>query len=80
MGESSAYNEIVTLTQKEEFLVQTMRSLSPEACEKVLAWAEQLAGLADGRPIDWSDSWSEEDMHDATAASIRRFEIEEELE
>ena len=26
---------------------------------------------------DWSDSWSDEDLADATAAAVRRFEDEE---
>ena len=38
-----------------------------------------FADLARGRTIDWSDSWSEEDLADATTASLRRFE-EQELE
>ena len=41
-------------------------------------FSEQLADLAQGRDLDWSDAWSEQDMRDATAASVRRFEDAEE--
>jgi hypothetical protein len=36
----------------------------------------QLSAQFGGLPIDWSDSWSEEDLADFTAASISRFEEE----
>jgi hypothetical protein len=52
-------------------------NLPPAEADKVLAWARQFADLASERPIEWSDSWSDEDMADATAASVRRFEDQE---
>jgi hypothetical protein len=39
--------------------------------------AERLAELAPSHRIDWSDSWSDEDMNDFRAASLRRFDAEE---
>jgi hypothetical protein len=41
------------------------------------ALAERLAELAPNRRIDWSDSWSDEDMNDFRTASLRRLDAEE---
>ena len=38
---------------------------------------ERLAALAPGRKVDWSDSWSDEDLREFGAASIRRLEASE---
>jgi hypothetical protein len=65
------------LNEQEESLINVVRSLSPEEAGKVLNWAHQLADLAQGRPIQWSDAWSDEDLADATAAAMRRFEEQE---
>ena len=43
----------------------------------MLIWAQQLADLAGGRRVDWSDSWSDDDLRDATIASLERFEKQE---
>ena len=42
--------------------------------QKVLDWAQQLANLGGGQPVMWSDSWSDDDLREATAASMKRFE------
>jgi hypothetical protein len=39
--------------------------------------AERLAALRPNIRIDWSDSWSDEDLRESTAASVRRFEADE---
>ena len=65
------------LSAEEESLISVVRTLPPEEAEKVLNWAQQLADLARGRQIEWSDSWSDEDLADATAAAVRRFEEQE---
>ncbi len=65
------------LTVQEESLISAVRALPPDEAGKVLEWARQLAELAGGRSIDWSDSWSDEDLADATAAALRRFEVQE---
>jgi hypothetical protein len=67
----------MVLSSQEESLISVVRALSPEEAGKVLNWARQLADLAGGRRIEWSDSWSDEDLADATAAAVRRFEDEE---
>lgn len=62
------------LGAQEESLV---RALPPEEDAKVFKWAHQLADLDRGRAIEWSDSWTHDDLADATAASVRRFEEQE---
>jgi hypothetical protein len=37
----------------------------------------QLAAVANGVPLEWSGSWSEEDMADARAAAMRQLEERE---
>ena len=67
----------MVLTLEEESLISVVRALPPEEAGKVLNWARQLADLAGGRTVGWSDSWSDEDLADATAAAVQRFEDEE---
>ncbi len=43
----------------------------------MLDWAQQLADLGSAGRIEWSDSWSDEDLREATAASLKRFEQQE---
>jgi len=62
------------LTEKEERLVQTIRVLPEGAADQIILWATQLAHLAAGRAVDWSDHWTDEDRHDATAASLHHIE------
>ncbi len=67
----------MVLNSQEESLINVVRALPPNEARKVLNWARQLADLAGSRAIDWSDSWTEEDRAEATAAAIRRFEDRE---
>ena len=67
----------MVLSAKEESLIKVVRALPPVEAGRVLDWARQLADLAGVRAVDWSDSWSDEDLADATAASIRRLEEQE---
>jgi len=62
------------LSAKEELLVQTIRSLPERTTEQMLEWASRLAELAAGKPVEWSDSWTDEDIQDASRASLRRLE------
>ena len=64
----------MVLTAQEESLISVIRALPPDEAGKVLDWARQLADLAGGRPFQWSDSWTDEDLAEATSAAIRRFE------
>ena len=67
----------MVLSPQEEILISVVRALPPDEAGKVLNWARQLADLAGGRTIEWSDSWSDEDLAEATAAALRRFEEQE---
>jgi hypothetical protein len=67
----------MTLSASEQSLIKVVRMLPPEEARKVLDWAQQLADLGSARRIEWSDSWSDEDLREATAASLERFEQQE---
>jgi hypothetical protein len=67
----------MVLTLQEESLISVVRALPPTEAARILNWASQLADLADGRPVDWSDSWTDEDLADATAAALARFDESE---
>jgi hypothetical protein len=67
----------MVLSAQEESLIGVVRALPPEEAGKVLNWARQLADLAGGRTIEWSDSWTDEDLADAGAAAVQRFENQE---
>ena len=67
----------MVLSAHEESLISVVRALPPEETGKVLNWARQLADLARGRAIEWSDSWTDEDLAEATAAAVKRFEDQE---
>ncbi len=67
----------MVLSAHEESLISVVRALPPTEADKVLDWARQLADVGGGRNIDWSDSWSDEDLAEATAAAVRRLEEEE---
>jgi hypothetical protein len=67
----------MVLSPQEKSLINVVRALPPDEAGKVLDWARQLADLAGGRAVQWSDSWSDEDLAEATAAAVRRFEEQE---
>ena len=67
----------MVLSAHEESLISVVRTLPPAEAGKVLNWARQLADLGGQRTVEWSDSWTDEDLSEATAAAIRRSEDEE---
>jgi hypothetical protein len=67
----------MVLNAHEESLISVVRALPPQEAGKVLNWARQLADLQGHRVIEWSDSWTDEDLAEATAAALLRFEDEE---
>lgn len=69
--------EAMVLSASEESLIKVVRMLPPDDARKVLVWAQQLADLAGGQRVEWSDCWSDDDLRDATVASLERFEQEE---
>jgi hypothetical protein len=68
------------VSAKEEVLLDAFRRLPPDAAAELSALAQRLATLAPATTIDWSDSWSEADLQEFTAASVRRLDAEEEEE
>jgi len=62
---------------REESLISVIRALPPAEAGKVMDWAPQLSDLAGGRAVEWSDSWTDEDLAEATTAALRRFEDQE---
>jgi hypothetical protein len=65
------------LNARETSLVQAFRRLPPNAAAELTALAERLAALHPNTKIDWSDSWSDDDLKEFTTASLRRLEAEE---
>ena len=70
----------MAISPREEVLLEAFRRLPPDAAVELSALAQRLAALAPGTTIDWSDSWSDADLREFTAASLRRLEAEEEEE
>ena len=67
----------ILLNSQEASLLNAFRKLPPETAIELSGLIERLATLAPGRKIDWSDSWSDEDLREFRAASVRRFEASE---
>jgi len=65
------------LNPREASLVEVFRRLPPDTAAELSALAERLATLSPHHRIDWSDSWTDEDLNDFRAASLRRLEAEE---
>jgi hypothetical protein len=65
------------LSEREASLVDAFRRLPPNAATELSELAERLAQLAPHHRIDWSDSWSEQDLSDFRAASLRRLDADE---
>jgi hypothetical protein len=67
----------MVLSAEEESLISVVRLLPQEEAGKILNWARQLGDLAGGRAVESSDSWTDEDLAEATAAAVQRFEDQE---
>ncbi len=65
---------MITLTENEERLVEVLRVLPPDATDQVFTWDAHLRDLANGKNVDWSDTWSEEDLADVQRASLAAFD------
>jgi len=65
------------LDPREASLVEVFRRLPPDTAAELSALAGRLATLSAHGRIDWSDSWTDEDLQDFRAASLRRLEDEE---
>lgn len=68
------------ISAREEVLLEAFRRLPPDAAAELTALTERLAAVSPGKPINWSDSWSDADLQEFTAASLARLDEEEEQE
>jgi len=64
----------IVLNLQETTLLNAFRKLPPDAAIELSRLIERLASLAPDRKIDWSDSWSDEDLKEFRAASMRRLD------
>ena len=69
---------LMVISASEEELISAVRKLPPEAVEEISSLIRRLASLPAGAKVDWSDEWSDKDLRDYTAASIKNFESREE--
>ena len=67
----------ILLNSQEASLLTAFRRLPPDAAGELSRLVERLAALAPERKIDWSDSWSDEDLREFRAASVRRLDESE---
>ena len=70
-------NSVIALSENEERLVEALRALPPDTADQVIAWTTRLRDLASDRSVDWSDTWTEEDLADARRASLSTFDERE---
>ena len=57
--------------------MEALRALPPDAADQVIAWTTRLRDLAGGRSVDWSDTWTDEDLADGRRASLSSFDERE---
>lgn len=67
----------ISVTSQEASLLAAFRRLAPDAAGELSRLIERLGALAPERRIDWSDSWSDEDLKEFRAASLQRLEEDE---
>ena len=67
----------LALNPQETSLVNAFRKLPPDAAIELSRLIERLASVAPDRRIDWSDSWSDDDLKEFRGASIRRLQASE---
>ena len=68
---------MTTLNANEERFVEALRALPPDAADQVITWTTRLRELAGSRSVEWSDTWTEEDLQDARRASLSGFDERE---
>jgi hypothetical protein len=57
-----------SVTSQEASLITAFRRLAPDAAGELTRLIERLGAVAPERRIDWSDSWSDEDLKEFRAA------------
>ena len=70
---------MTTLAENEEHLVEPLRTLPSGIADHVITWVTRLRDLGNGRNLDWSDAWTDEDLADARAVSFSTFDERERL-
>ncbi len=65
------------LNEREASLLSAFRRLPSETATELSALVTRLAEIAPNQKIDWSDSWSDEDLREFRAASLRCLDAEE---
>ena len=65
------------LSASEEVLLDAFRRLPPAVAAELVALVWRLGDPAPNTAIDWSDSWSDSDLQEFTAASVRSVEAPE---
>jgi hypothetical protein len=71
---------VLALAENEERLLEAFRTLPPDIADRVITWVTRLHDLGNGRRVDWSDTWTEEDLADVQRASLSRFDRQERWE
>jgi hypothetical protein len=66
------------LNTQETTLLEAFRRLPPNAADELSSLVQRLAALSPNKGINWSDSWSDEDLRDFTTRSLERLDAEEE--
>jgi hypothetical protein len=64
------------LSSKAESFISPVQALPPDEASKAFDWVFQLADLVYGCPVQWSDSWCDENLRNASAAAVRNFDNE----
>ncbi|HYM12815.1 MAG TPA: hypothetical protein VEU62_18905 [Bryobacterales bacterium] len=57
------------ITEKEEILLEALRKLPASTVDQLTALTQRLASL-ESEAVDWSESWSEDDLRDYSRASL----------
>jgi len=65
------------LNTREASLVEAFRRLAPDTAAELTTLAQRLATLSPTCKINWSDSWSDEDLHGFRSASVKRLDAED---
>lgn len=71
---------MTALSENEERLMEAFRTLPPDAADQVIVWTTRLRDLANGRSVEWPDTWTEEDLADARRASLSGFDERERVD
>ena len=66
------------LTVAESDLIEALRRLPDGTAQQIAALVSRLAEAPEGSSVDWSDSWSDEDLSEFSAASAQRLASEDE--